>query len=192
MPDELMPSRERMKVLVTIFDRFMLKDQQAYYKKAIEKYRGSAMEVIRIQAGFALLGGLVSAAVGLLEAIDYNRDEFVLPLVFIAVIAPGISAAFASLNSLFQWDRMATLYEDTLNSIYMADAMSPQEELVKDHDYYLQLMAFVDSTLNIMQEETGQFGAMVRSSQQIDQFVEKQRDRAETVTNRYYAPPPSG
>lgn len=196
MPDEmskqpkispdLIPERMHMEVLCDIFDKFALKDQENYYESAIEKNRLSAREVKLLQALFAFLGGLASAIIGLLEATDNSSDELIIPLVIVAVVAPGVGATFGSLISLFQWDRLMTVYDDTLKSILVADAMSPRPSVKNDVDYYTQMLAFVDASLDIMREETGQFGSMIRSSQQIDEFVKKSTARAEEVTKRYY------
>ncbi len=196
MPDEmskqpkispdLIPDRTHMEVLCDIFDKFALKDQENYYESAIEKNRMSAREVKWLQAFFAFLGGLASAIIGLLEATNNSSDATIIPLVIIAVVAPGIGATFGSLISLFQWDRLTTVYDDTLKSILVADAMSPRPSVKNDVDYYTQMLAFVDASLDIMREETGQFGSMIRSSQQINEFVKKSTARAEDVTKRYY------
>lgn len=183
---DLIPDRIHMEVLCEIFDKFALKDQENYYESAIEKNRLSAREVKLLQAFFAFLGGLASAFIGLLVATDNSRDEFIIPLVIIAVVAPGIGATFGSLISLFQWDRLMNIYDDTFKSILVADAMSPRPSVKDDVDYYTQMLAFVDASLDIMREETGQFGSMIRSSQQIREFVKKSTARAEAVTKRYY------
>ena len=183
---DLIPDRKHMEILCDIFDKFSLKDQENYYEVAVEKNRLSAKEVKYLQAFFAFLGGLASAIIGLLEATDNSSDELIIPLVIIAVIAPGIGATFGSLISLFQWDRLMAVYDDTLKSILVADAMSPRPSIKEDADYYTQMLAFVDASLDIMREETGQFGSMIRSSQQIDEFLKKSTARAEEVTRRYY------
>ena len=183
---DLIPDRKHMEILCDIFDKFALKDQENYYESAVEKNRVSAKEVKLLQALFAFLGGLASAIIGLLEATGNSSDWNIIPLVIIAVVAPGIGATFGSLISLFQWDRLMTVYDDTLKSILVADAMSPRPTVKNDADYYTQMLAFVDASLDIMREETGQFGSMIRSSKQIDEFVRKSTARAEEVTKRYY------
>lgn len=194
---DLIPDRHHMEILCDIFDKFALKDQESYYERAVTKNRRSAKEVKQLQAFFALLGGVASALIGLLEATDNSSDYTIIPLVVIAVVAPGIGATFGSLISLFQWDRLMTVYDSTYKSILVADAMSPRPNVEQDADYYTQMLAFVDSSLDIMQEETGQFGSLTRSSQQIEEFVKKSTARAEEVTRRYYkgmdgSSPPQG
>jgi hypothetical protein len=173
------PSRERMEILNEIFDQFALKDQQSYYLSRIERNRRAAAQVNFIRAFLAFLGGAAAALVGVISG---EGDETLIGfLILIAVISPGLGAAFNSLGSLFQWERLTTIYEDALENIYLADALSPMPEIKNDQDYYNHLMAFIDATLQVMSDETGQFGDLIKSSAQINQFLDKSKKRASEI-----------
>lgn len=183
------PDRKRMEVLNAIFERFALEDQQNYYRKRIMRSRKAFRQVNTIRAGLAFMGGLASAVVGLLAALNNESVTLVTIFIAIAVLAPAAATAFASYASLFDYERMITIYEKALDNIYLADALSPLPDM-SDAEYYMYLQAFADATLDIMFEETAQFGNLVRSSQQIDDFLQKSRERATTTTNRFINPTP--
>lgn len=175
------PSRERMEIISEIFDRFAVKDQQSYYLRTINKNRASGKQVNFARAFLAFLGGAASALVGTLASAGNDNSVEIGILVLVAVIAPALGAAFASLLSLYQWERMTAVYEDALNNVYVADALSPVAELADDKEYYDSLMAFVDATLDIMREETSQFGNLLKSSEQISEFLSKSKERSESI-----------
>jgi hypothetical protein len=180
------PSRNRMEVLNQIFDELALKDQQAYYRKKIDRNRRAAGQVNMLRAGAAFVGGVASAAIALVAANGTNGGTLIDILVLLAVISPGIGAAFASLNSIFEWDRLVAVYKKALESIYLTDAVSPIVSM-DDMTYFTHLRAYSDAALDVMREETGQFGNLVRSSQQIQDFLEKSRQRAEAHGFNYFA-----
>lgn len=179
--DLAFPSRERLQALNRIFERFALRDQQSYYKSTLEKNRKSAQQVNTWRAMLALAGGAVSALVGVLAAMGHIGGLWISLLVVVAVITPALGAAFASLHSLFQWERLATVYRDALQNLYLADALSPVDEITDDEEYYTHFTAFVDATLEVMHEETGQFGNLIKSPEQTNEFLRRAQERARQV-----------
>jgi hypothetical protein len=173
-----------LQALKRIFERFALKDQQAYYKDTLEKNRESAQQVNIYRATLALAGGIASALVGVLAAMGNTGGLELSLLVSIAIIAPALGAALASLNTLFQWERLATVYHDAFRSLHVTDALSPPDDIQKDEDYHMYFQAFVDATLEVMHEETGQFGNLIKSPEQTNEFLRRARERADQVQHQ--------
>jgi hypothetical protein len=77
-----------------------------------------------------------------------------------------------------------------MNNVFLADALSPRDDMT-DEEFYMYLTAYSDAVLDIMHEETAQFGNMIRSSQQIQDFLDKSRQRAQSLIDDF-APPDDG
>lgn len=97
-----------------------------------------------------------------------------------AVVAPALGGAFSTLADLYQWDRQVMLYEDALKNMAIADARSPDPEM-DDMTYELAMKAYAFGSLSVMYDEAAQWGQIVRTPQQIDEFIERARARAEAV-----------
>ncbi len=201
-----MPVRERkqMEALYHIFNNFTLNDQRNYYRATLDRYRKSAAQVNTIRALLSLLTGLASALAGLIvqsifvsgacapnafPTISGNTDYCsniklaVSLLMVIAVVAPALGGAFGTLADLFQWDRLVTIYDVSLENIEVADASSPDTEM-DDMTYWASLRAFTEGTLNVMRDETAQWGQLIRTPEQVEKFIASARADAEKAAQR--------
>jgi hypothetical protein len=196
-PPVQVPDRRHMEALYQIFNKATLDDQRKYYKSALTKYRSSAQQVNTIRAIFSLLTGLASAAAGFIVQANYVAGNCTPPgtapncgtiqvlvnlLLVIAVIAPAIGGAFGTLADLYQWDRMVTIYDVSLENIEVADSRSPDPEM-EDEMYWYSLRAFVEGTLSVMRDETAQWGQLIRTPEQLDKYIDTARQRAEEVSS---------
>ena len=178
-------SREHMRAVHSVFQYFALEDQRAYYARTIERSRSAARRTSQLRAGFSLLTGIASAFVGLLVAF-YREQCFVgvppadgdcttvvtivnIALV-VAVVAPALGSAFTTLNDLYQWDRAIAIYESALENIEVADAQSPDEEM-DDEMYEKALRAYAEGALAVKNDETAQWGQLIRPPQQLETFI---------------------
>jgi hypothetical protein len=176
-----LPNRYRMKVLNAVFEKYALNDQISYYQKKTQRSRQAFSQVNILRAVFAFLGGLASAVVA---ASTSAPEEVVTAFVAVAIVAPALATAIATYSSVYDWERLTKIYRDALNNVYLADALSPRDEMT-DEEYYMYLTAYSDAVLDIMHEETAQFGNMIRSSQQIQDFLDKSRQRAQSLIDDF-------
>lgn len=183
-----LPNRERMKALNAIFENHALNDQISFYQKKSQRSRRAFYQSNTMRAIFAFLGGLASAIVA---ALSNAPEEVVTAFVMVAIIAPALATAVATYSSVYDWERLAKIYRDALNNVYLADALSPREEMT-DEEFYMYLTAYTDAVLDIMHEETAQFGNMIRSSQQIQDFLDKSRQRAQSLIDDFAPPDDDG
>jgi hypothetical protein len=186
------PDRKYMELLYRLFNEFTLADQRSYYKSALKKYRESAHQVNLLRAVFSLLTGLASAAAGFLVQATYVNGNCGTPgapdcaaiqvivtiLLIVAIIAPAIGGAFGTLADLYQWDRLVTIYDVSLENIEVADSRSPDPGM-DDELFWLSLRAFTEGTLNVMRDETAQWGQLIRTPEQLDKFIEQARERSQ-------------
>lgn len=189
--------RSDMKARTEMFDRFALKDQKNYYKSAIRNNRMSASQVNRYRALFAFLTGLAAALAGLIvqssfvggatctgDSIPASCDSLkflVSTLTILAVVLPAIGGAFSTLADLYQWDKLIQIYETAAANMEDADALSPKEQMEDDTIYRASMKAFAEGTLQVMTDETTQWGQSVRRPKQLEEFIKEEKDRVDSV-----------
>jgi len=116
----------------------------------------------------------------LVETQDANCDTvrwLVNMLMILAVVTPAIGGAFTTLASLYQWDRTVSIYDGALQNLEVADAQSPVDEM-DDLTYRAALRAYIENTLQVMSEETAQWGQSVRTPPELAQFIEEEKTKA--------------
>ena len=65
---------------------------------------------------------------------------------------------------------MLTIYEASLESIEVAKANAPLPGM-GDDEYWANLKAFTEGTLGVMKDETAQWGQLIRTPDQVTQFL---------------------
>jgi hypothetical protein len=197
-------NRADLEARYRLFNHYALDDQRNYYSLTLEKYRKSARQVNRIRALLAFLTGAASALAGFIVQSSFvSNGECVLQpgapwcqtqqtlaqvLIILAVALPAFGAFFGTLADLYQWDRMVTIYDSALENLEFADAQSPWDEM-DDNVYQASLHAFVDGTLQVMSDETAQWGQSIRTPPETDTFIEQMRQRAREVGGDADSPP---
>ncbi len=184
-------SRKQMEMLNSIFDKFALGDQRNYYRFIVDSYKKAAAQVNFMRAFSSLIAGLSAALAGLIVQSSYvtgnctigdpssvctTADILLFILMLLAVLAPAIGGALTTLADLYQWDRLITVYDDALKNLALADARSPDPEM-DDETYRASLAAFSEGTLNVMFDESGQWGQMIRTPKQIEDFLSSAQAR---------------
>lgn len=178
-----------------LFDKFALKDQRNYYNRKGEEFRKAASQVNRIRATLALFTGICSALAGTLVQIAFQPgsqceagDEclplrvVVLLLTVLSVVLPAAALLFNTLADLYQWDRIIEVYDAASKTIEVADALSPLDDDPDDTSYRAALKAYAEGTLSVMADETAQWGQSIRTPKQLEEFVDKARERYGDVT----------
>jgi hypothetical protein len=189
-------TRKDLEARYELFDHFALKDQRTFYDDRVEKFENSSSEVNRIRATVALLTGIAAALAGLITAIYFTTTgacfvsdgtpleggcQLLALTVDAAIIAsvalPAIGGFFNTLADLYQWDKQLTLYNAAQENIVVADALSPLPEM-DDKLYSARLAAYAEGTLQVMSDETAQWGQSIRTPRGVQEFVDKAEERA--------------
>lgn len=191
--------RQELEARYKLFDKFAVKDQKAYYEKTIQKNRRAGVQINRYRAGFAFLTGLCSALVGLIVQTTFVDSAtcgtlaqsppgscdflsaFAMFLAVMAVVLPAIGTFFSTLGDLYQWDKMTSIYDAALENLEVADSLSPSEKIPENETevYEASVMAFAEGTLNVMRDETAQWGQSIRTPAQIEEFLAKAQKKAD-------------
>ena len=112
-----------------------------------------------------------------------NVQGLVNMLMVIAVVAPAIGGAFTTLAGLYQWDRTASIYESALENLEVADSQSPLDDM-DTLTYRAALRAYVENTMQVMSDESAQWGQSVRAPAQLEQFLREEQEKAKRATQR--------
>lgn len=203
-------NRKDLEARYLMFQTFALDDQRNYYDRTIEKHERAATEVNRIRATISLLTGITAAIAGLLTAIYFTSNSscvgfadvnttvenvgfcrslkwFIDVNIVLSVALPALGGFFSTLADLYQWDKQIALYKTANENIEVADARSPLPEM-DDEFYRASVKAYAEGTLQVMSDETAQWGQSIRTPRSIESFVEEARLRALEVSDPQVSP----
>jgi hypothetical protein len=178
-----------------LFQKFALDDQRNYYRLAVKRYRKASSQVNLLRAIFALITGASSALAGLIVALYMTQGTdgttcvaaaeafcpalryLVVFLAITAVVAPAVGAAFTTLADLYQWDRLTSIYDSALDNLEVADAQSPFLGM-GELKYRAALRAYAEGALDVMKDETAQWGQIAKPPQRLDKFIADEIEKA--------------
>lgn len=188
--------RRDLNVRYEVFDHYALGDQRNYYRKTRDSNDKASQQVNFIRALFAFLTGFFSATAALIVQAYFTESgacnaadpasfcsglsTAVQAMVILSVVTPAFGAFFNSLSDLFQWSRTRTIYDEALEAIRVADALSPLPEMT-NKAYEEQLLDYVESVLSVMSDETAQWGQSIREPEQMKEFIKAQRQIGQSV-----------
>jgi len=184
-------TRSEMEARAELFDRFALKDQKFYYDNAIKRHRNALRQVNLIRASLSLLTGVAAGLAALIVQSNSDMNSYgdgmrflVGLLAFFAVILPAFGSAFSTLADLYQWDKLISIYETALLNMEEADALSPNVKIDDNIRYRASMRAFAEGALQVMSDETAQWGQSVRTPRQLEAYIKAEEERAHrTVHN---------
>ncbi len=134
-------------------------------------------ELPEAMPGATTENGLATTPVGCERANNWARLFMVL-----AIVAPALGGAFTTLADLYQWDRLTGIYEIAEENLEVADSQSPLEDMGQDV-YVASVRAMVEGTLDVMSDETAQWGQSIRTPRQIEEFLEDVKRQNQQSTN---------
>lgn len=195
-------SREDLETRYELFDHFALNDQRSFYERKISQFEASSIQVNRIRASISLMTGFAAAMAGLIVGIYFtetgacNFDStadlvgncrtlaiVVDVAIILSVALPALGGFFNTLADLYQWDKQVTLYYSAKENIEVADALSPLNEMADDL-YRASLTAYSEGALQVMSDETAQWGQSIRTPKGIQEFVEDAQRRVNELTGK--------
>ena len=130
--------------------------QMEWYKSTIKLAEGNSDFMFR-------LGAMVMTLSSLMAALSTQTDSPEIKL-FTALL-PAFAALIASFRQLYQWDRQASLYRDTVFGLEETRLLVPDEDqwsLDVSHKIYPEL---VEKAENVFYEEVNQWGQIALGSE---------------------------
>lgn len=198
-------TKEDLQIRYEVFQRYALEDQATYYRREIQRHNRAAKEINFSRATVSLIIGTsaaVAAVIGQtflakdmacfnnreLPLAELNLPEWcgtvnfsIIVLIIISIALPALGAFFSSLADLYQWERLRTIYDKAIRNLSYADALSPDD----DEDftgYFTSFHAYVGGALQVMSDETKQWGQSIREPEKTQEFVDEMRLLAEKVS----------
>lgn len=108
-----------------------------------------------------------------LDNSDCGLLGWLVPILIVAVVAPVVGGAFTTLNDLYQWDRLVSVYGNALESLEVADAQSPVKGIPGTAEYRAALEAYVEGTLDVMRDEQTQWGQLIKTPTELAAYYER-------------------
>lgn len=130
--------------------------QLLYYRAKTTDYEANADLMFRLGALVMTISSLLAALATLSDA----RPEVRLA----TALLPALAALIASFRQLYQWDRQAALYRDTVLGLERARLLLPDQDALDDRtalDIYPQL---VERSESVFQGEVNQWGKIALGS----------------------------
>lgn len=193
-------TRKDLEARYVMFQDFALEDQRSYYAATIKKHRKASQQVNQLRATISLLTGVAAASVGLIAAMNFNVCDPIpestgfLPsagcewwglsinvLIILATGLPAFAAFFNMLSDLYQWDKLIAIYDAAQENIEVADAHSPIDSMGLK-EYRASLQAYAQGTLDVMSDETSQWGQSIRTPKGMQQYLDKAAEDAAKVS----------
>lgn len=201
-------TRKDLEARYVLFEYFALRDQRNYYSRTIKKYDDAASQVNNIRATVSLFTGIAAALAGLLAqayftttGICYADPDVIetIPVwcsqvsiviniaIILSVALPAINGLFNTLADLFQWDKQISIYKNALENIEVADAHSPIDDMDDEH-FLASILAYTEGTLQVMSDESSQWGQSIRTPKGIQAYIEEAKEKAAAVGGDANAP----
>jgi len=123
--------------------------QTEFYQSRVREFDDNSDLMFR-------LGALVMSLSSLFAALSLQADSAVLRL--ITAILPAVAALIASFRQLYQWERQAGIYRDTVLGLAEAQLTVPDKDLWNEStglDVYTEL---VNQAERVFQNEVSQWG----------------------------------
>ena len=101
-------------------------------------------------------------------------------LIILATGLPAFAAFFNMLADLYQWDKLIAIYDAAQENIEVADAHSPIEDMTLE-EYRASFQAYGQGTLDVMSDETAQWGQSIRTPKGMEEYLDEAKERATSV-----------
>jgi hypothetical protein len=191
-------TRKDLEARYVLFEYFALRDQRNYYQRTIKKYDDSAGQVNRIRATVSLLTGIAAALAGLLAQAYFTSNTVcstelsnvpdwcsqisiaINTAIILSVALPATGGFFNTLADLYQWDKQISIYKNALENLEVADAHSPLDEMDNEH-FLASMLAYTEGTLQVMSDESSQWGQSIRTPKGIQAYIEEAKEKAAAV-----------
>lgn len=170
---------EEIRARYHLFQATVLADQRSYYESAIKKNKRAAEGVNFVTALFTFIAGVTSAMVAVLGSQPNPDTDILSVLILISIIFPVIGASFSTLADLYQWKRLESIYDNSHRSLEEAIALTPDDEMPREvfkNTFY----KYTEGALQVMQDETAQWGQLIKPSETLESFVA----RSEEIANQ--------
>jgi hypothetical protein len=140
---------ERQRQFIQMYRRHRLEDQLGYYEA-----RQREFDAAQLQASW--ISGVIMIAASAAAFVSTARSSWPLWTVLAAAL-PALSAAVASFQRLYAFERLAKLYADARTAL---GTVGPLPAAETDEELDASIHTFVAKAERIFQQEQGQWGQL--------------------------------
>jgi len=157
-------------LLLRIYLSRRINYQTEFYQSRVREFDGNSDLMFR-------LGALVMSMSSLFAALSLQADSAVLRL--ITAILPAFAALVASFRQLYQWERQAGIYRDTVLGLAEAQLVVPDKDLWNENtglEIYADIVTLAEQ---VFKDEVGQWGQVAMGKAEEETKQEAMRSFAE-------------
>ncbi|MDZ4768305.1 MAG: SUMF1/EgtB/PvdO family nonheme iron enzyme [Chloroflexota bacterium] len=167
-PMFLANDRETDEALYAIINHHLLNDARIFFIYNIRRYQTVAVQCSLISATSLLVAGITVSLAGVLHVMnsvcDPNDLCSISPiLLVISLTAAGIALLFFVMTLVYQFDRLISIFELSLENLEAADAISPLSNEPDDRAFRVELEQYTEAILRVLEDEAAQYGQPTRS-----------------------------
>ncbi len=150
-PQQPLFTEEEARLRAELYDHQRIAYQDDYYKRRIAEFSFNSDRMLWISALLMGCSTVISS---------YSVVSKQPVYAFITALLPAIATAVAAFRSLYQWERQATIYEDSWLALQQAKLAMPDEDFLKTGDYARFFPELVLQAETVLRNEASQWGQM--------------------------------
>lgn len=143
----------RLRAQLYIQQRINLQDD--FYRHRIAEFTFNSDKMLWVSAGLMGISTVISS-----YSVVADQAFFA----FVTALLPAFAAAMSAFRSLYQWQRQASVYEDTWLALQQARLAMPDEDYLQPGDYIRYFPQLVSQTEEVLRREASQWGQMEQIS----------------------------
>ncbi|GAB4419802.1 MAG: hypothetical protein Kow00106_16160 [Anaerolineae bacterium] len=144
-------SEEEARLRAQLYIRQRINYQDGFYRRRIAEFTFNSDKMLWVSAGLMGISTVISS-----YSVVADKAFFA----FLTALLPAFAAAVSAFRSLYQWQRQATIYEDTWLALQQARLAMPDEDYLEPGDYSRYFPQLVLQTEEVLRGEARQWGQM--------------------------------
>jgi hypothetical protein len=150
-PPQTLFTEDEAQLRADLYQHQRVNYQDDYYKRRIAEFSFNSDRMLWISAALMGCSTVISS---------YSVVSKQPVYAFITALLPAIATAVAAFRSLYQWQRQATIYEDSWLALQQARLAMPDEDFLKPGDYTQFFPELVLQAETVLRNEASQWGQM--------------------------------
>lgn len=144
-------TEEEARLRAQLYIQQRINMQDGFYRRRIAEFTFNSDKMLWVSAGLMGISTVISS-----YSVIADKAFFA----FITALLPAFAAAVSAFRALYQWQRQATIYEDTWLALQQARLAMPDEDYLQPGDYIRYFPQLVYQTEEVLRSEASQWGQM--------------------------------
>ena len=144
-------TEEEARLRAQLYIQQRINMQDSFYRRRIAEFTFNSDKMLWVSAGLMGISTVISS-----YSVIADKAFFA----FVTALLPTCAAAVSAFRALYQWQRQATIYEDTWLALQQARLAMPDEDYLGPGDYVRYFPQLVYQTEEVLRSEASQWGQM--------------------------------